>query len=62
MPGLHKVLNMPEYASIIPGYNFIRQNLVNFLVYGQGSKKIGSVGRQNENNVIWFLGLAFFKK
>ena len=25
-------------------------------------KKIGSVGRQNKNNIIWFLGPVFFKK
>ena len=30
------------------------------LIYGQDSKKIGSVGRQNKNNIIWFLGSVFF--
>ena len=29
-----------------------RRNQVNFLVYGQDSKKIESVGRQNKNNII----------
>ena len=38
-----------------------RRNQVNFLVYGQDSKKIESVGRQNKNNIIWSLGLLFFK-
>ena len=39
-----------------------RRNQVNFLVYGQDSKKIRSVGRQNRNNIIWFLGSTFFKE
>ena len=29
-----------------------RRNQVNFLVYGQDRKKVGSVGLQNENNNI----------
>lgn len=29
-----------------------RRNQVQFLVYEQESKKIGSVGRQNENSII----------
>ena len=32
------------------------------MVYGENSKKIRSVGRQNKNNVIWFIGWAFFQK
>ena len=40
----------------------LRQNQVNFLVYGQDSKNVGSVGRQNKNNTIWFLGPDFLKK
>ena len=40
----------------------IRQNQVIFLVYGKNRKKIGSVSRQNKNNIIWFLGSVFFKK
>ena len=41
---------------------YIRQNQVNFLVYGQHSKykKNGSVGLQNINDIIWFLGSVFF--
>ena len=30
----------------------LRRNQVNFLVYGQDSKKIGSVGQQNKNNIL----------
>ena len=39
-----------------------RRNQVNFLIYGPDSKKkkIGSVGWQNKNNIIWFLGSVFF--
>ena len=40
----------------------IRQNQVIFLVYGKNRKKIGSVSRQNKNNIIWFLGSVVFKK
>ena len=40
----------------------IRQNQVIFLVYGKNRKKIGSVSRQNKNNIIWFLGSVFLKK
>ena len=29
---------------------------------GKTAKEIGSVGRQNKNNVIQFLGSVFFKK
>ena len=27
---------------------------------GKTAKKVGSVGRQNENIIIWFLGSVFF--
>ena len=41
---------------------YVRRNQVTLLVYGQDSqKKIGSVGRQNENNIICLLGSVFFK-
>ena len=39
----------------------LRRNQVNFLVYRQDSKKIGSVGRQTKNNIIWFWRSRFFK-
>ena len=41
----------------------VKRNQVNFLVYGQDSKKKKkgrSVGRQNKNNIIWFLVSVFF--
>ena len=28
MPGLHRVLNMPEYAWIIPGYAWLSLNVL----------------------------------
>ena len=37
----------------------IRQNQVIFLVYGKNRKKIGSVSRQNKNNIIWFFEPVF---
>ena len=33
-----------------------------FLVYPKDSEKIGSIGRQSKNNIIWFLGSVFFEK
>ena len=38
------------------------QNQVNVLIYTQGSKKIGPVGRQNKKNIIWFLRVRIFLK
>ena len=38
------------------------QNQVNVLIYAQGSKKIGPVGRQNKKNIIWFLRVGIFLK
>ena len=54
--------NLNTWVTVQEIKSCIRRNQVNFLVYRQDSKKIGSVGRQNKNNVIWFLGSVFFKK
>ena len=56
--------NLWKYLSILENYKseYIMRNQTNFLVYGQGSKKIGLVGRQNKSNIFWFLGSVFFKK
>ena len=39
---------------------YIKWNQVNFLITEKTAKRIGLVGRQNKNNVTWFLGLVFF--
>ena len=31
-------------------------------VYENNRKKVGSIGWQNENNIIWFLGSVFFEE
>ena len=62
--GLKKLLNnLLEIAALVLEIKFsMRWNQINFLVYGQGSKKIRSVGRKNKKNIIWFLGSVSFKK
>ena len=40
--------------------NTLGETKLIFLVYEQDSEKIGSVGRQNKNDVIWFLGSVLF--
>ena len=44
------IVGTQQVQNIIQSIN-IRRNQVNFLAYGQDSKKIESVGQQNDNHI-----------
>ena len=49
---IHPILNfIIKGLSVFHGIK-VRQNQVNFMVYRQGSQKIGLFGRQSKNNII----------